>query len=254
MIRINDNLEKYFCRNVPIIFLHAHPDDESFLSAGMIKRLSMNNDVHIIYCAASLVTNEDRAIIRQKEAKKACELLGIKAIKYLNYCEPKYTSEDANPFNIQNPKDVATAILKMLEDLNVREKLILVSYDENGGYGNKDHVILNKAGRILKEILEDKVVLYEVSINRDAMLRWLSEAKNRLSENELPQLSYWSDNFGLKESELDFYYELSNEELDIKKQSLLKHKSQIKKELFPISLNDNDFENVFGKEWFKIIS
>lgn len=251
MKKINEYFDKYFPRSHSVVFLHAHPDDESFLSAGLISRLSHKRNCHVIYCAASLVKGQRKTTLRQEEAEKACSILGLGSnrISYLDFCEPKYTEIGAKPFYRENPGDIASLICDVIKRGRMDFPICLVSYDRNGGYGNKDHVILHKAGRIIEKRQRKATILYEVTINRDNMLNWLSDAKKRLPKEALPKLSYWAREFGLPESEIDFFYELNSGEIETKKKSLSAHKSQIKSDLFPMNLFPKDFKKIFGREY-----
>ncbi|MBU1110530.1 PIG-L family deacetylase [Patescibacteria group bacterium] len=254
MQNINCEFQKHFPNEYPSIFLHAHPDDESFLSGGVIIKLSQSTDVHVIYCAAALVKEEDKTITRQNEAQVSNSTLGVKSIHYLEYCESKYSQIDARPLDKVAPETLAQSIIEKITTMNLDSRAFMVSYDKYGGYGNKDHIVVHKAGRLVKKFLGQEIILYEVTINREQILSWLQEAQGRLEEDALPKLSYWSDIFGLSEEEIDYFYELTEEELCLKKKSLSLHKSQIKKDLFPMNLNNDDFRAVFGKEYLKKVN
>lgn len=252
MIKVNKLIDKYFPANLPIVFLHAHPDDEAFLSAGLINELvGHNRECYLIYCAASLVTGEDKTFIRQAEAKATNSLLRLPAPIYLEYCESKYTQREAKPLYLQNDDDIANSILNRINQY-INGPFCLVSYDKNGGYGNKDHIKVNKAAHILKNKNNKDVTLYEITINRDRITKWLNNASQRLDEFSLPKLSYWSECFGLSEKEIDLYFELSKAQLALKKKALAANVSQLVPDLFPMNLELKDFKEVFGNEYLHI--
>ena len=253
MIALNkDNIHTLFPYNVQIIFLHAHPDDEAFLTSGlMTKLIELKKDCLILYVAAALVQNQEKTLIRKREAEKACNLIGFskKNIIYLKYCEPKYFEKDSIRLAEQKPEDVCDEIEKYIPN---DKRIVLVSYDKNGGYGNLDHKVINKAGRLLLRKYKKRIHgFYEVTINRNLVSNWLTYAKKALSTNSLPKLSYWSKYFGLKKKEISFSYKLTKKELITKKEALGAHKSQIKQNEFPLSLKKDDFLELFGTEFFK---
>jgi len=256
MKRINNKLEKHFPSSNSIILLHAHPDDESFLSAGLINELCAKRNCLIIYCAAALIDGVSLGTIRQKEALMSCRRLGLKNHPlYLDYCESRYSqTEKTKLLFLENPKTIAKSIWQIVKRQKYKVPLTVISYDKNGGYGNKDHVVLHQAGRSLFETHPEVENLYEVTICRENMLDWLKKARKRLDKSSLPKLSYWVKNFGLSKKEIQFYFELSKKQVDIKRKALNDHKSQISVESFPLNINYEDFRKVFGKEYLHKVS
>ncbi len=249
MQNLDKQIDTQFPPEYPVVFLHAHPDDESFLSAGLIQYLSKKGrDVIIVYCAAALVAHESKTQIRQKEASEALKILNVKNILYLNYCEPQYNSENPTPLSKADPKNAALAVINCLQNEGV-EKCIIVSYDKNGGYGNADHKIVHQVGR---ELFQNHFIyfnrLFEVTINFDKIQRWLDENKS-MPVNYLPELKYWSKEFGSSDKEISLGYELDNSSLENKFRALKSHQSQLKIDLFPLSLKNSDFSYLFGVEY-----
>lgn len=252
MEEINNNFERIFPKENIIVMLHAHADDESFLSAGIINRfITHNYNVLLIYLATGLIEEEKRTTIRRKELTEALKVLGIKNVEFLEYCESKYT-KNGKPLFLQSTKDVVDGIRTIIEKRGIKH-YTLFSYDKNGGYGNKDHFMVHKAGRLLFENSSPFSLLFEVTIPRDVYLHWLGKNKNNIPESYLPKLNYWSAEFGLKNEEIDYFYLLNSEQIKLKKEALSKHISQIKNTEFPLSLNDVDFIELFGREYLTYV-
>lgn len=252
---LNNFIDKAFPQNYPVVFLHAHPDDESFLSAGLINKLiSTGRECVIVYSAAALVSGQQKTVIRQSEAKAASGCLGIKTILYLDFCEPQYKNLNARPLVQQKIDYVIQNLLNLLKNNKINGPFILISYDENGGYGNKDHKLVNLVGRQLYTTHADVVpILYEVTLHREKVILWLEEAKLRLDTDSIPKLSYWVDNFGLTGKEIDYRFELNDIQLSIKREALATHISQMHNREFPLCLSNKDFSNFFGEEFLKIV-
>ena len=238
-------------RNTPILLFQAHCDDESFLCAGFINKLVSNGyRVILIYFASAIVVDELKTNLRQRELLDACKILGVKDIRFLDFCEPKYDPNKSKPLFLQKSEDVLQNLVENIQDV-LKKPFNIISYDENGGYGNKDHIIVHKVGRMLLAQYSDKINhFYEVTINRDLYLNWTNENKNKVDENMLPKLQYWSSGFGLSENVITDYYELNTEEIIVKKNALIVHASQIKSYEFPLTLSDDFFKDLFGKEYF----
>lgn len=248
MIKIKNILTETCFENMPIVFLHAHPDDESFLTAGSISAFTeKNKNVYIVYAAAALVENKPETITRQQEALTACQILGTNNVIFLDNADELY-KQDIQPVQNYLPNLLECFIQKLPKNI-LQNKFILISYDENGGYGHPDHVMVHKLGRFITKHIPN-VMLYEVTLNRTHMDSWIKDAKPRLPHQLLPDLSFWSKIYGLAESEITHVLKLSNKAQTIKKIALGFHKSQIIPGTFPIALNNSDFESVFGCEYY----
>lgn len=252
MIKINPKISELFPVGHTIVFFHAHADDESFLSAGLINELiQLDRRCVVVYAATSIVLGQEKTVVRQQEALKACSILGLTSILYLGFCEPKYLEKPALRLIDQNVEDISQNLYEVLHD-NIREPIILISYDKNGGYGNPDHKVIYKVGRYFKKKYKNLApFLYEITINREIVSKWLDGAKSRLDSKSMPKLSFWSTEFGLSSNEITHYYELTEDQLKLKYKALAAHESQISVDEFPLSLSANDFREVFGREFLK---
>lgn len=253
---IRGEFDNVFPKNTPVVLFHAHPDDESFLTAGIIQTLvNMNRRCVVVFGAAGRLENQKVTTIRQIEASKACKILGISPIFFLNYCDGKYSGEHPNAFCNQEPEVVSEHLITLLRNSEVKEPIVLISYDKNGGYGNKDHITLHRVGRVMAKKHPHLVdSLFEATINRNEMSAWLTEAQRRLNDSQIPQLFYWSQDYGLPEEEISYCLELTEKQLEIKRKALMKHKTQIKPNEFPMTLGKHDFKTTLGKEYLMRVS
>ncbi len=244
-----------FPSEMPIIFLHAHPDDESFLTAGLIRQaIETGRRCLLIYAAAACVPDAERTMTRQSEAYAACSVLGVEEIFFLPFCEPKYENKINKPLVSQTPQSVANSLNSLLRKIGINCAVSLVSYDENGGYGNRDHKALYKATCYLRKNvpLPTGSRYLTATIDRNQMKTWLTNAKLRLPINSLPDLSYWSAKFGLPTSRIAFQYTLTDNQVRLKKIAMTAHRSQMPKDVFPLCIDDKDYLAVFGTEHIAI--
>lgn len=246
MKKVNNMLDQLFPKNIPVIFLHAHPDDESFLSACLIQELTQKGrNVTVVYCSAKYKKDKSITKIRRIEAKNACELLGAKSL-FLDFYDALYEEETLCFY--KNP------IEKIYHNLTLKipklksQKYVVVSYDKNGGYGHKDHVKVHELGQYLKK-LHSEISLFEITINRTRMQNWLSSSSSKLSSQKLPKTQFWSRNYGIPESKINYYFSGSKNEIIAKYNSLQEHKTQMSKTGFPLSLNLKEFREVLGIEY-----
>ena len=254
MINLNNVFDKIFPLNYAVIFFYAHPDDESFLSAGLLSKLvARGRKCIVVFGAAAIVDGQKQTIIRQKEAYNACNILGVTLVLFLKFCEPKYSKEGMLSLTKQKIEIVTKNFFEVLYKNDIQTPFILISYDRNGGYGDKDHKIIYTAGQYFhKKYRNLAPFLFETTINRDKMSKWLDVAKKRLISQSIPKLSYWSSEFGLACEEITHYYQLTEEQLMLKRKALAIHKSQNSQDEFPLSLSSDDFREVFGYEFLRV--
>lgn len=246
----NHKIDKMFLQNRTTVFFHAHCDDESFLSAGLLNEISMmDRKCVVIYGAAASIEGEEKTTIRQQQAIESCSILGINDVIFLKYCEPKY---QGFPLMNQKVEDVTSELLRVLKENNINLPISLVSYDKNGGYGNKDHKIIYLVGREIKNKYQNSVYLSEVTLNRDKISEWIKDTKERSKPELSPQLEHWSKDFGLPDREIQFKYKLNSDQLKLKRRALAVHSFYNKPDSFPLGLNELDFDVVFGTEYLHI--
>jgi len=256
MIKINSIFDKIFPNNHSIVFLHAHPDDESFLSAGLLNELAIRKKKFVtVFCAASIINNKKETIVRQKEANRVCRVLGAKSILYLKFCDYKYSKENILALGNQKISEVCKVLIENLFDNKINPPFILISYDKNGGYGHMDHKAVHKIGRYFQKKYKNITpFLYELTINRHLIYEWLSDAGNNSDLKLIPKLSYWSSEFGLPAKEIAYYYNLTEKQLKLKRKVLSAYKLQINPNEFPLSLSLNNFRKLFGKEFLSPVN
>ena len=147
-----------------VLFVHAHPDDESMGTGGTIARLVAEGvRVDLVTCTdgaegeihdPTLDAEEARPRLAQiRAAELACsvEALGSGAIQHhmLGYRDSGMIGTDANahPDSFwQADLDEATG--RLVEIVRAARPSAIVSYDENGNYGHPDHI---NAARIARQ-------------------------------------------------------------------------------------------------------
>jgi N-acetyl-1-D-myo-inositol-2-amino-2-deoxy-alpha-D-glucopyranoside deacetylase len=172
-----------------VLFVHAHPDDESVGTGGTIARLVAEGvRVDLVTCTdgaegeihdPTLDHDEARprlASIRAAELACSLNALGAGAIRHhmLGYRDSGMIGTEANdhPASFWQ-SDVEEATRRLVAIVQEARPAAIVSYDENGNYGHPDHI---NAARIAREAYqlsrgEDWAVsrFYEISFTRE---RW----------------------------------------------------------------------------------
>jgi len=147
-----------------VLFVHAHPDDESMGTGGTIARLVAEGvRVDLVTCTdgaegeihdPTLDPEEARprlAEIRAAELACSVSALGGDAIHHhqLGYRDSGMIGTDANGHPDSFWKaDLEEATRRLVEIVRVARPRAIVSYDENGNYGHPDHI---NAARIARE-------------------------------------------------------------------------------------------------------
>ncbi|HEX7171463.1 MAG TPA: PIG-L family deacetylase [Candidatus Limnocylindria bacterium] len=182
-----------------VLFVHAHPDDESMATGGTIARLvAEGTRVDLVTCTdgaegeihdPTLDPEEARprlAAIRVDELACSVAALGGGAIHQhlLGYRDSGMMGTDSNSHpDCFWQADVEAATRRLIEVVRAARPSAIVSYDENGNYGHPDHI---NAARIAREAYRwsqgtDWAVsrFYEVAFHRDAWFGLMTEMKAR---------------------------------------------------------------------------
>jgi len=155
-----------------ILFVYAHPDDESFSSAGTIAKYSKLDNVQVYVAVATkgeagklgdppLTSRENLGSYRENEMREATKILGVKDIIFLNFIDG--TLDKLSDYDNQQ---LVQKISKLI--IEIRPE-ILITFPEDGISKHKDHIALHKAClqaiEIAKEIYIIPKIYYTVVPN-----------------------------------------------------------------------------------------
>jgi N-acetyl-1-D-myo-inositol-2-amino-2-deoxy-alpha-D-glucopyranoside deacetylase len=232
-----------------VLFVHAHPDDESMGTGGTIARLVAEGvRVDLVTCTdgaegeihdPTLDQDEARprlAQIRAEELACSVDALGGGAIHHhvLGYRDSGMIGTDSN----DHPDcfwraDLAEATRRLTEIVRAARPSAIVSYDENGNYGHPDHI---NAARIARDAYlasagEPWAVsrFHEVAFVRERWFELMSTMKERSIELpwDMDEQVEESDavEFGRADSEVTTRVDVSAS-VDAKRRSMACHKTQ----------------------------
>jgi N-acetyl-1-D-myo-inositol-2-amino-2-deoxy-alpha-D-glucopyranoside deacetylase len=144
-----------------LVFVHAHPDDETLLTGGTIARYANEGtDVCLITCTdgeegevadvPELGTHDEikaqLGVIRRDELTEACRRLGPVDLRMLGYHDSGMDgtpeNEAAHAFINQPLAGVVEKVVRIIEEVRPRA---VVTYNEVGGYGHPDHIHAHRA-------------------------------------------------------------------------------------------------------------
>jgi LmbE family N-acetylglucosaminyl deacetylase len=126
-----------------LLLIFAHPDDESFVAAGLSRRCA-DAGAHVALVTATrgeagsrgdppLCTEEELPAWRESELREAAAILGIADIHLLGYHDKQLT-------------DAPSGIIReqLVEIVRRHRPQVVITYDPNGGHGHADHVAISR--------------------------------------------------------------------------------------------------------------
>lgn len=250
-----------------LVFLHAHPDDESSGTSGTMAKAVREGHrvVEIIATNGDHGTppkpTEDGAAApsvvehRRQEAAKAAEVIGIHRVEWLGYSDSGMTGWEQNSlegcFMVADVEEAAAKVAAILDEENAD---VLVGYDWHGNYGHPDHVKVHSVAHRAAELAAKPVRLLETTMNRDEMRRRFEAAvaagadPETLFDPEHPGDD--GNGLGLPESELHWAVELTPELLAVKRNALAAHGSQEDVQHL-LAFPQDQFQAAFGMEYYR---
>lgn len=125
-------------------FIYAHPDDETFLSACIIRKLADQGEKPVLLLATrgeagrqGLERAKDRselAKLREKEMDEAAIVLGLSHVEHLGHPDGQLAEIDFNA--------LVAGIIAFIQRYEVE---VLFTFPEDGGNGHPDHITISKA-------------------------------------------------------------------------------------------------------------
>lgn len=133
----------------------AHPDDETFGMGGTMARLARDGWGVTIVCATrgevgeisdpSLATPETLGSVREQELRRACQILGVDDVRFLDYRDSgmEGTPENADPRALANadPEEATETFASVIRDVHPS---VMLTWDPSGGYGHPDHQAVHR--------------------------------------------------------------------------------------------------------------
>jgi len=157
-----------------VIFVFAHPDDESFSSGGTIAKLKKEgNTVKLITATKGeggetngICKKEDLGKTREKELRNAAKILGIDQIFFLGF-------KDGTLINIPKNK-LKNKILKILK---IEKPDIVITFDKNGGSNHPDHKAISETATYafmeFAKSSKKRVCLYHTAIPQSYLAKYI---------------------------------------------------------------------------------
>ncbi len=133
----------------------AHPDDEAFSCAGVIKLNQLQGIHTTLVCATKgeageisspdLASPENLGLVRERELREAADHVGVDELIFLGYRDSGMAGTEANAHPNAFMNAPASAVVARLVRLirNLRPQVV-ITFDPTGGYGHPDHIASNR--------------------------------------------------------------------------------------------------------------
>jgi LmbE family N-acetylglucosaminyl deacetylase len=245
-----------------LVCFHAHPDDEAIATAGtMAKAAAAGHRVVLVTATRGelgepvdgiLAEGEELWERRVREVQDAAAVLGVEQVDFLGYRDSGMMGEPTN----DDPDcfwqaDVDEAAQRLATILRAVDCDVLTHYDDHGNYGHPDHIQVHRVGKRAAELAQTPLV-YEATMNRDAILRGMRERRDEWeameAEGRGPGIDENTD-MGSPEAIITHAVDVSGY-VDLKRQAMQCHESQISPDDFFLAMPLEAFANAFGTEWF----
>jgi LmbE family N-acetylglucosaminyl deacetylase len=246
-----------------LVSFHAHPDDESIATGGVIAKAAAEGHRVVLVVATGgevgevkegvLAAGESLADRRRIETQRAAEILGIARVEFLGYRDSGMagTTDNDAPGSFWTA-DVDEAAHRLAAILEEEHAEVLTIYDENGGYEHPDHIQVHRVGVRAAELARTARV-YESVMNRDHITRLLAARRP-----ELEAIGQWPPPgidesgevaIGVPEALITTAVDVG-ELVDTKRAALAAHASQVDETSFFLAMPPEAFRESFGVEWF----
>jgi LmbE family N-acetylglucosaminyl deacetylase len=220
-----------------ILFVTAHPDDESFLMAGTIRRnLDLGGDSFLV-CATlgekgtshlrKSVTSLEMKMIRKKELQSAAKFLKVKKLFILDLPDCGLSME-------KNSEKLGTELQKIVRSVKPD---FIVSFAKDGITGHKDHVV---AGKIAYAVAKENKIVFVACCASPSMAKAKSRLIGRRRRGSyVASLRHVKPNFRIKVDQ------------NVKLKAIHFHKSQIGTGGFLLGMPKSTARNLVKWEYFR---
>lgn len=239
-----------------LVCFHAHPDDEVFITGGVIRQASDAGHRVVLVTATDgalgevpdglLSPGESLARRRRAELDASAAALGVHRVVPLHYRDSGMagTDDNAHPDAFCNV-DVEVAATRLAEVLAEESADVVIIYDPNGGYGHPDHIQVHRVG-VRAADLAGVGRVYEAAVNRDHMKRMIQANPAWTDEVQPPDV----ESLGLPEDQITTVVDVSGQ-IEAKRAAMVAHATQVGDFGPFLQMPVEVLTSAFGTEWFR---
>jgi LmbE family N-acetylglucosaminyl deacetylase len=244
-----------------VVFVHAHPDDESTLTSGSMARAGEEGHRVVTVIAtggehgdapADLAPGETVADRRRREAEASAAILGVHRLAWLGYSDSGMTGWDQNTHEAALAgADLDEAAGRLVAILDEEAADVVVGYDYHGNYGHPDHVKVHHVVRRAAELAARRPRLLEATMNRDRLRAWVDMARDAGIEVAFDPDAPWDDGNPMGTPEADLHWEVDvTAYLDRRRASIEAHASQAADTAWTLQMSPEEFAAGYGTEFY----
>ena len=251
-------------RQLTLMAVHAHPDDEATGTGGVLARAAADGHrTVLVTCTDGACGDgpggvkpgedghdpEEVVELRRGELEASCAVLGVTHLERLGYADSGmmgWSQNDAPGSFWSTPVDAAARALAAL--IERYQPDVVVTYDENGFYGHPDHIQAHRITMAAIEVTGSPAKVYWATVPRSAFVKF-QDAVRELGGD-------WDDEPG---EELDFEIGAPDEAIttwvdvsafgEQKFNALAAHASQTEN-IFFLQMGAEKFVELLGVETF----
>ena len=243
-----------------IVFLHAHPDDESTQTSGAMARASAQGDRVVVVYATNgdhgdapedLADGETVVHRRRVEAEASAQATGTQQIVWLGYADSGMSGWDQNDAEgALHGADVDVVAKQLAAVLDEEDADVLVGYDWHGNYGHPDHVKVHHVAHRAAELAARRPRLLESTMNRTRMAADRQARLDRGEEVDWDPSAPMDDGNPLGSTEEEISWEVDvSPYLEQRRAAVRAHASQ-GDTAWMRSMPDDEFALMFGAEYY----
>jgi LmbE family N-acetylglucosaminyl deacetylase len=247
-----------------LMAIHAHPDDEVISTGGVLARYAGDGvRTVVVTCTdgsqgfgpGNVLPGEpghDRdavAKVRKEELQRSCAALQVGHLEMLGYRDSGMAGWDGNrdPDAFCNlPIDQGAARVAAL--IERYEPQVVLTYDENGGYGHPDHIQTHRVAMAALDRATGPAKVYFTARGRVSAER-MNELRERLQLPPRRGSRPRAMPVGIPDSEITTTIDTSAV-VDRKRAALKAHASQLADTVW-VQVGEAEFAELFGQETFR---
>jgi LmbE family N-acetylglucosaminyl deacetylase len=215
-----------------LMAVHAHPDDEATSTGGVLARYAAEGVTTVVVTCTDgrcgdgpagvkpgEAGHDPEAVVamRRRELEASCAVLKVTHLETLGYHDSGMMGWPTNtaPGSFWTA-EVAGAAQRLAELIRRYRPDVIVTYDENGGYGHPDHIQTHRVTMAAAALAGRQAKVYWSTVPQswardiEALLREAGIEWDETGEAELPpiglpddQITTWVDTTGVSDQKYD---------------------------------------------------
>ena len=143
-------------KDLTLLTVHAHPDDEASKGAGTVAKYSVEGARTVLVCCTGgeegetvdgIENGDALKELRLKELQKSAEIIGYREVEFLGYRDSGMQDSEANnhpnAFSFRPLEEIVESLVVLIR--RVKPDVIITYPDGQGGYQHPDHLRVHDA-------------------------------------------------------------------------------------------------------------